>query len=87
MFYDYYLGSAYVHGIEHASGDFIIIMDADMSHHPKFIMDFIRLQNKKDYDIVTGTRYEGTSAGIYGWDFRRRLTRYVVYLSLEIYES
>jgi hypothetical protein len=27
------LGTAYVHGIKHATGDFVIIMDADMSHH------------------------------------------------------
>lgn len=27
------LGTAYVHGMKHASGDFIIIMDADLSHH------------------------------------------------------
>ena len=27
------LGTAYVHGLEHAKGDFIIIMDADLSHH------------------------------------------------------
>ena len=26
-------GTAYVHGIKHAKGDFIIIMDADLSHH------------------------------------------------------
>ena len=29
------LGTAYVHGMKHAKGDFIIIMDADLSHHPK----------------------------------------------------
>ena len=28
-----YIGSAYIHGLKYASGDFIIIMDADMSHH------------------------------------------------------
>eukprot|EP00854_Cymbomonas_tetramitiformis_P029984 gene29984-37432_t len=28
-----FLGSAYVHGMSHASGDFIVIMDADLSHH------------------------------------------------------
>lgn len=27
------LGTAYVHGIDHANGNFIIIMDADLSHH------------------------------------------------------
>lgn len=27
------LGTAYVHGIQHSTGDFIFIMDADMSHH------------------------------------------------------
>ncbi len=26
-------GTAYVHGLKHASGDFVIIMDADLSHH------------------------------------------------------
>jgi len=26
-------GTAYVHGIKHASGNFIILMDADLSHH------------------------------------------------------
>lgn len=27
------LGTAYIHGIKHANGNFIIIMDADLSHH------------------------------------------------------
>lgn len=27
------LGTAYIHGIQHASGNFIVIMDADLSHH------------------------------------------------------
>lgn len=30
------LGTAYIHGIEHATGNFIIIMDADLSHHVSF---------------------------------------------------
>lgn len=29
----YILGTAYIHGIKHATGNFIIIMDADLSHH------------------------------------------------------
>ncbi|KAL2120385.1 hypothetical protein VTJ04DRAFT_4412 [Mycothermus thermophilus] len=67
------LGTAYVHGLRFAKGNFIIIMDADFSHHPKFIPRMIELQRKHDYDIVTGTRYAG-DGGVYGWDLRRKLT-------------
>ncbi|KAM8716459.1 hypothetical protein ACLKA7_003350 [Drosophila subpalustris] len=66
------LGTAYIHGIKHATGDFIIIIDADLSHHPKFIPEFIKLQESGDYDIVSGTRYAG-NGGVYGWDFKRKL--------------
>lgn len=66
------LGTAYVHGMQFASGDFIIIMDADLSHHPKFIPEFIALQKKHDYDVVSGTRYRGVG-GVYGWDCKRKL--------------
>jgi dolichol-phosphate mannosyltransferase len=48
-------------------------MDADFSHHPKFIPEMIRTQAIKDYDIVTGTRYAGTGAGVSGWDLKRKL--------------
>jgi dolichol-phosphate mannosyltransferase len=46
-------------------------MDADMSHHPKFIPEMIRVQATKDYDIVTGTRY-AKNGGVYGWDLKRK---------------
>lgn len=52
-------GTAYIHGIQHATGDFIIIMDADLSHHPKFIPQFIKKQQEGNFDIVSGTRYAG----------------------------
>ncbi|KAG0092623.1 dolichol-P-mannose synthesis [Podila epicladia] len=66
------LGTAYVHGIQHATGDFIFILDADMSHHPKFIPEMIRLQQSKNLDVVTGTRYAG-NGGVYGWDLKRKV--------------
>ena len=61
-------------------------MDADLSHHPKFIPSFIKLQKEKDLgkikpfygpyyypllDVVTGTRYVG-DGGVYGWDLKRK---------------
>jgi len=66
------LGTAYVHGIKHSTGNFIIIMDADLSHHPKFIPQFIKKQQEGNYDIVTGTRYSD-DGGVYGWDLKRKL--------------
>ena len=36
------LGSAYIDGLKASSGSFIFLMDADMSHHPKHIPEFIR---------------------------------------------
>ncbi|GLV36473.1 Dolichyl-phosphate mannosyltransferase subunit 1 [Carabus blaptoides fortunei] len=66
------LGTAYVHGIKHATGNFILIMDADLSHHPKFIPQFIAKQKSEDFDVVSGTRYVGTG-GVHGWDFKHQV--------------
>ncbi|XP_012940405.1 dolichol-phosphate mannosyltransferase subunit 1 [Aplysia californica] len=65
------LGTAYIHGIKHATGNFIFIMDADLSHHPKFIPEFIKKQKDGNLDVVTGTRYVG-SGGVFGWDVKRK---------------
>ncbi|EGZ21773.1 hypothetical protein PHYSODRAFT_329682 [Phytophthora sojae] len=76
------LGSAYRDGLKHATGDFVFLMDADLSHHtdaastlmqPKFIPEFIKKQAEENCDIVTGTRYV-SGGGVYGWDLRRKLT-------------
>lgn len=66
------LGTAYVHGIKNATGNFVVIMDADLSHHPKFIAQFIAKQREGDFDVVTGTRYSG-DGGVFGWDAKRKL--------------
>ncbi|KAG8835772.1 dolichol-P-mannose synthesis [Serendipita sp. 399] len=78
------LGTAYIHGLNFCTGDFVIIMDADFSHHPKFIPKFIKLQQTHNLDIVTGTRYSSHTTpnlqeagiipgGVYGWDLKRKL--------------
>uniref|UniRef100_A0A667ZI77 Dolichol-phosphate mannosyltransferase subunit 1 n=1 Tax=Myripristis murdjan TaxID=586833 RepID=A0A667ZI77_9TELE len=64
-------GTAYIHGIKHATGNFIIIMDADLSHHVMFVL-FVRKQKEGNYDLVSGTRYRG-NGGVYGWDLRRKI--------------
>ncbi|KZV92073.1 dolichol-phosphate mannosyltransferase [Exidia glandulosa HHB12029] len=76
------LGTAYIHGLNFVTGDFVVIMDADFSHHPKFIPQFIKLQETHNLDIVTGTRYRSsakpalpgaTAGGVHGWDLKRKL--------------
>ena len=39
---------------------------------PKFIPQFIAKQKESDFDIVSGTRYEG-GGGVQGWDLRRKI--------------
>lgn len=66
------LGTAYLHGLLECHGTFTIIMDADFSHHPKFLPTFIALQRQSNLDIVTGSRYI-PGGGVYGWDLKRKL--------------
>ena len=70
------LGAAHIHRMKHATGNYIIIMDADLSHHPKFIPEFIRKQKEGNFDIVFRTRYKG-NGGVYGWDLKRKIIRRV----------
>uniref|UniRef100_A0A672PYI0 Dolichol-phosphate mannosyltransferase subunit 1 n=1 Tax=Sinocyclocheilus grahami TaxID=75366 RepID=A0A672PYI0_SINGR len=51
------------------SGNFVIIMDADLSHH---VSTLPLKQKEGGYDLVSGTRYRG-DGGVYGWDLRRKL--------------
>ena len=51
------LGTAYVAGLGISEGERIVIMDADLSHHPKFILKMIEKMDTLGVDIVSGTRY------------------------------
>jgi len=75
------LGTAYMAGLKVAKGDRIVLLDADLSHHPKFIPQMIQRMNDRGVDIVTGTRYAATGTtgtggggGVYGWDTYRKVT-------------
>ena len=48
-------------------------MDADLSHHPKFIPKMAEVMNGTKCQIVTGTRY-AKGGGVYGWDTKRKVT-------------
>ncbi|RJQ53784.1 MAG: polyprenol monophosphomannose synthase [Nitrospiraceae bacterium] len=67
------LGTAYLEGFRYALSknmDYIFEMDADLSHHPKYLIDM--LDAIRDADLVIGSRYyEGVRVD--GWRFRRLL--------------
>jgi dolichol-phosphate mannosyltransferase len=67
------LGTAYVQGFKYAlaaGADYIFEMDADHSHDPSSIGDF--LNTIEDYDLVLGSRYIN-GVRVEGWRFRRLL--------------
>eukprot|EP01087_Luapelamoeba_hula_P002919 TRINITY_DN1274_c1_g1_i2.p1 TRINITY_DN1274_c1_g1~~TRINITY_DN1274_c1_g1_i2.p1 ORF type:complete len:258 (-),score=44.91 TRINITY_DN1274_c1_g1_i2:23-760(-) len=67
------LGTAYIHGLKFVRGNFVVLMDADMSHHPKFLPQMIKKQKEGNFDVVTGTRYVD-GGGVHGWNLQRKLT-------------
>ncbi|MBI4778184.1 polyprenol monophosphomannose synthase [Candidatus Desantisbacteria bacterium] len=76
------LGTAYIEGFKYAlreRADYIFQMDADFSHDPRYMPDFI--EKMSEYDVVLGSRYiNGIS--VVNWDFKRLLlskgaTKYV----------
>ena len=66
------LGTAYVAGFNYAlerNYDVIMHMDADFSHNPKYIPDF--LEQIQHNDLVLGSRYV-RGGGVVNWSFFRK---------------
>ena len=67
------LGTAYVAGFKYAlaaGAEYIFEMDADFSHDPHKLPDFLRAI--EEYDLVLGSRYLN-GVRVEGWPFRRLL--------------
>ncbi|MGQ9542603.1 MAG: polyprenol monophosphomannose synthase [Candidatus Bathyarchaeia archaeon] len=65
------LGGAILEGLTAARGDPVIVMDADLSHSPSYIPEFLN-KHREGYDIVVGSRrMEG--GGIVGWGLYRKM--------------
>ncbi len=69
------LGAAYLRAINSAikdlNADIIFEIDADLSHDPREIPNFIR-KIEEGYDIVTGTRYSQGGSMPKNWPIHRR---------------
>jgi dolichol-phosphate mannosyltransferase len=78
------LGTAYVAGFKYAlerKYDYIFEMDADFSHNPKELLNF--LLKIQEYDLVIGSRYIRGVSVVY-WPFRRLLLSYFANLYTRI---
>ncbi len=67
------LGTAYIDGLKLATGSHVVLMDADLSHQPKYIPSMVSLMKRSGADVITGTRYIN-GGGVAGWDLKRKLT-------------
>lgn len=70
------LGKAYINGFKWAlerDYDLIFEMDADYSHDPRYLPDF--LEAAKDNDLVIGSRYI-TGVNVINWPMHRLLISY-----------
>jgi len=67
------LGPAYVAGFSEVLGrgaDYILQMDSDLSHDPKYLPDLLAVM--ADYDVALGSRYV-KGGGVSNWNLTRRL--------------
>ena len=67
------LASAVVKGFKAAHSSVIGVMDADFSHPPKVIPEFLEPLQSGKADLAIGSRYV-TGGGIVGWNLLRKLT-------------
>ena len=66
------LSSAVLEGVKAASGDLIVVMDADLSHPPEKIPELVRKIESGEAEIVIGSRHvEGGC--IENWPYHRRV--------------
>jgi dolichol-phosphate mannosyltransferase len=66
------LVSAILDGIKSSTGQYILVMDADLSHSPEVIPKMIKELEKPEVDIVVASRY-ALGGSIIGWPMKRRL--------------
>ncbi len=65
------LGGALKEGLRIARGDVVMTMDADFSHDPRYIPNFLA-KIREGFDLVIGSR-KIPGGGVVGWNRRRKV--------------
>lgn len=71
------LGSAYIAGFKWSlkrEYDCVLEMDADFSHSPKYLKEFLR--EIETSDLVLGSRYKDGKISVINWDWKRLVLSY-----------
>lgn len=76
------LSTAVIAGLEAATGEILLVMDADLSHPPEKIPELVSALNQPQTDFVIGSRYVegGSTDQSWGW-FRKWNSRVATWLS------
>lgn len=78
--------SAYIEGFQEAlkmDVAYIISMDADFSHNPQSLPEFI--SKLKDYDVVVGSRYLHGTVSVVNWSIKRLILSRLANLYAKIF--
>jgi dolichol-phosphate mannosyltransferase len=67
------LSSAVVHGMREATGDVLVVMDADLSHPPEKVPELVRAVRRDGADFVIGSRYVDGGRTAEDWGLLRWL--------------
>ncbi len=67
------LSPAVIDGISQCNGNYVIVMDADLSHPPETVPEMVRKLASLEADFVIGSRYVEGGGTEAKWSFLRRL--------------
>jgi len=73
------LGQAILDGIAAASGDIIVVCDADLSHRPQDVPKLLHPILRQGFDMTIGSRY-CKGGKVVGWELSRRIVSRVACL-------
>lgn len=67
------LATAVIRGLQEATGEYIVVMDADLSHPPMSVPSLLTPLETDEADFVIGSRYVDGGSIDESWSFFRRL--------------
>lgn len=74
------LATAVVHGLNAASGEICVVMDADFSHPPEAVPQLVSAVGEADCELAIGSRYVEGGAVDADWNWFRRINSRVATL-------